>query len=241
MGVDAADYNRSGRPHLLVSNFQNQMLALYRNEGGGLFGDVAPASPVGRASMATLGFGAFFFDYDLDGWIDVLATNGHIEESVTTVQPKVQFKQPPLFFRNVGKGRFENASPTAGPDFAVPQAGARRRVRRLRPRRRPRRAVRQQPRAGPDVAQRGGQPQQLDLRARLGHKGQSKRHRRRRARHQRPRHAVADGAQRVELLLAERSGSDLWAGQRHGRHFDRRRVARRPEGDREEHSCEDVS
>jgi len=123
MGVDAADYDRSGRPHLLVSNFQNQMLALYRNEGGGLFGDVAPASPVGRASMATLGFGAFFFDYDLDGWLDVLATNGHIEESVTTVQPKVQFKQPPLLFRNAGKGRFEQASPTAGPDFAVPQAG----------------------------------------------------------------------------------------------------------------------
>ena len=84
MGADAADYDRSGRPHLLVSNFQNQMLALYRNEGGGLFTDVAPASPVGRASMATLGFGAFFFDYDLDGWLDVFATNGHIEESVTT-------------------------------------------------------------------------------------------------------------------------------------------------------------
>ena len=123
MGVDAADYDRSGRPHLLVSNFQNQMLALYRNEGGGLFGDVAPAGPVGRVSMATLGFGTFFFDYDLDGWIDLLATNGHIEESVTTVQPKVQFKQPPLLFRNAGKGRFELASPTAGPDFAVPQAG----------------------------------------------------------------------------------------------------------------------
>jgi hypothetical protein len=123
MGVDAADYDRSGRPHLLVTNFQNQMLALYRNEGGGLFQDVAPSSPVGRVSMATLGFGAFFFDYDLDGWLDVLATNGHIEESVTTVQPKVQFKQPPLLFRNGGKGRFEHASPAVGPDFAVPQAG----------------------------------------------------------------------------------------------------------------------
>jgi hypothetical protein len=123
MGVDAADYDRSGRPHVLVTNFQNQMLALYRNEGGGLFQDVAPSSPVGRVSMATLGFGAFFFDYDLDGWLDVLATNGHIEETVTTVQPKVQFKQPPLLFRNVGKGRFEHASPSAGPDFAVPQAG----------------------------------------------------------------------------------------------------------------------
>jgi len=123
MGVDAIDYDRSGRPHVLVSNFQNQMLALYHNDGGGLFTDVAPSSPVGRASMATLGFGAFFFDYDLDGWPDVLATNGHIEESVSTVTPKVTFKQPPLLFRNLGKGRFEHASPSAGKDFAVPQAG----------------------------------------------------------------------------------------------------------------------
>ena len=123
MGVDAADYDRSGRSHVLVTNFQNQMLALYRNEGGGLFQDVAPTSPVGRVSMATLGFGGFFFDYDLDGWLDVLATNGHIEESVTAVQPKVQFKQAPLLFRNAGKGRFEHASPGAGPDFAVAQAG----------------------------------------------------------------------------------------------------------------------
>lgn len=123
MGVDATDYDRSGRPHVLVSNFQNQMLALYHNEGGGLFTDVAPSSPVGRVSLATLGFGAFFFDFDLDGWSDVLASNGHIEESVTAVQPKVRFKQPPLLFRNLGKGRFEDASASAGPDFSVPQAG----------------------------------------------------------------------------------------------------------------------
>jgi enediyne biosynthesis protein E4 len=123
MGVDAVDYDRSGRPHVLVSNFQNQMLALYRNDGGGLFTDVAPSSPVGRVSMATLGFGTFFFDYDLDGWQDVLAANGHIEESVTAVQPKVTFKQPPLLFRNTGKGRFEHASASVGADFAVPQAG----------------------------------------------------------------------------------------------------------------------
>lgn len=122
MGVDGADYDRSGRPHMLVANFQNQMLALYRNEGNGLFMDVAPQSPVGRVSLAYLGFGAFFFDYDLDGWLDVFATNGHIEESVTKVQPKVQFKQPPLLFRNAGKGRFEHVS-NAGPDFAVAQAG----------------------------------------------------------------------------------------------------------------------
>ncbi len=123
MGVDAADYDRSGHPDFVVANFQNQMLALYHNEGGGLFADVAPPSPVGRVSMSYLAFGTFFFDYDLDGWLDVFATNGHIEESVTKVQPKVQFKQPPLLFRNTGQGRFAHVSQAVGADFTVPQAG----------------------------------------------------------------------------------------------------------------------
>ena len=102
MGVDAADYDRSGRPHLLVGNFSNQMLGLYHNEGKGLFVDEAPRSTVGRASLLSLAFGVFFFDYDLDGWLDIFAANGHIEEEIGRVQPKVQYRQPPLLFRNLG-------------------------------------------------------------------------------------------------------------------------------------------
>ena len=114
MGVDAADYDRSGRPHLLVGNFSNQMLALYHNEGNGLFVDEAPASTVGRASLLYLTFGAFFFDYDLDGWLDLFAANGHIEEEINRVQPKVEYRQPPLMFRNLGGKRFENVMPKLG-------------------------------------------------------------------------------------------------------------------------------
>src|SRR6266704_2151610 len=66
MGVDAADYDHSGFPSLLITNFSNQMLSLYHNEGKGLFVDEAPRSEIGRASLLTLGFGCFFFDYDLD-------------------------------------------------------------------------------------------------------------------------------------------------------------------------------
>lgn len=120
MGVDAADYDRSGRPHLLVGNFSNEMLALYRNEGKGLFIDQAPASTVGRASLLTLAFGVFFFDYDLDGLSDIFAANGHIEEEIARVQPKVTYKQPPLLFRNLGKGRFEPVGPAMGKDFNRP-------------------------------------------------------------------------------------------------------------------------
>jgi hypothetical protein len=120
MGVDAADYDRSGRPHLLVGNFSNQMLGLYHNEGNGLFVDEAPRSTIGRASLLTLAFGVFFFDYDLDGWPDILAANGHIEEEIGRVQPKVQYRQPPLVFRNLGARRFEHVTATLGADFSRP-------------------------------------------------------------------------------------------------------------------------
>lgn len=120
MGVDAADYDRSGRPHLLVGNFTNQMLALYHNEGNGVFVDEAPSSSVGQASLLTLTFGAFFFDYDLDGLPDILAANGHLEEEINRVQPKVTYKQPPLLFHNLGKSKFQSVAPSLGPDFARP-------------------------------------------------------------------------------------------------------------------------
>lgn len=120
MGVDAADYDRSGRPHLLVGNFVNEMLALYHNEGSGVFVDEAPASAVGRASLLTLAFGVFFFDYDLDGLFDIFSANGHIEEEINRVQPRVQYRQPPLLFRNVGKGRFEPVPPAGMGQLAQP-------------------------------------------------------------------------------------------------------------------------
>ena len=120
MGVDFGDYDRSGRAHLLVGNFSNQMLGLYHNEGTGLFVDEAPRSAVGRSSLLSLSFGVFFFDYDLDGYPDIFAANGHIDEEIGRVQPKVQFKQAPLLFRNLGKGKFEDVSKLTGVEMQRP-------------------------------------------------------------------------------------------------------------------------
>jgi hypothetical protein len=120
MGADSADYDRSGRPHLLVGNFSNQMLGLYHNEGTGLFVDEAPSSSVGRASLLSLAFGVFFFDYDLDGYPDIFAANGHIDEEINRVQPKVRYAQPPLLFRNLGQRHFENVTASMGVDFNRP-------------------------------------------------------------------------------------------------------------------------
>ena len=119
MGVDAGDYDRSGKPHLLVGNFSNQMLGLYHNEGKGLFVDESPRKTVGKASLLRLAFGVFFFDFDNDGWLDIFAANGHIDEEIQRVQPKVSYRQPPLLFRNTTKG-FEDLSSKSGADLMRP-------------------------------------------------------------------------------------------------------------------------
>ena len=120
MGADWADYDRTGRAHLLIGNFSNQMLGLYHNEGNGLFVDEAPLSTIGRDSLLYLAFGVFFFDYDLDGYPDILTANGHIEEEIGRVQPKIKYREPPLLFRNLGAKKFENVSAKMGPTFATP-------------------------------------------------------------------------------------------------------------------------
>src|SRR6516225_4662654 len=123
MGVDAADYDRSGFPSVLITNFSNQMLALYHNEGSGLFVDEAPRSAVGRASLLTLGFGCFFFDYDLDGWLDIFVANGHLESAIEHIQNRIKYAQPPHMFRNEGKGAFAEATQSLGAAMLQPRVG----------------------------------------------------------------------------------------------------------------------
>jgi enediyne biosynthesis protein E4 len=123
MGVDAADYDHSGYASVLITNFSNQMISLYHNEGKGLFIDEAPRSEIGRASLLTLGFGCFFFDYDLDGWPDVLVANGHIDADIQRVQANVKYAMPPHLFRNMGKGKFEEVTKSLGAAFASPRVG----------------------------------------------------------------------------------------------------------------------
>ncbi len=123
MGVDAADYDHSGYPSVMITNFSNQMLSLYHNEGKGLFVDEAPQSAIGRATLLTLGFGCFFFDYDLDGWPDIFIANGHIDPEIQKVQANVKYAMPPHLFRNLGKGKFEEVTSAMGSAFIVPRVG----------------------------------------------------------------------------------------------------------------------
>ncbi len=121
MGVDAADYDRTGRPSIMISNFSNQMIALYHNEGNGLFVDEAPRSDIGRASLLSLGFACYFQDFDLDGWPDIFVANGHIEPDIERIQKRIKYRQPPHLFRNLGNGKFADVAASAGAAFDLPK------------------------------------------------------------------------------------------------------------------------
>lgn len=114
MGIDQGDFDHSGYPSLAIGNFSNQMIGLYHNEGNRFFIDIAPASTVGRASLLSLSFGLFFFDYDLDGLEDLFVANGHIEPDIARIQPQVTYAQTPLLFRNQGGSRFQEVSKQLG-------------------------------------------------------------------------------------------------------------------------------
>jgi enediyne biosynthesis protein E4 len=114
MGTDAADYDNSGKQSLVVGNFTNEGMALYHNDGSGLFTNEAAPTGISRITTKSLTFGAFFFDYDLDGLLDILAINGHVSDDIAVVQPNVKYAQPPHLFRNLGKGKFEEVTSKVG-------------------------------------------------------------------------------------------------------------------------------
>jgi len=114
MGVDAGDYDGSGRQGIVVGNFTNESMALYSNDGTGLFTDEAPKSGIGKMSAQSLTFAVFFFDYDLDGLLDVFAANGHVSDDISVVQPNVKYAQPPHLFHNKGKKKFEEMTGKLG-------------------------------------------------------------------------------------------------------------------------------
>ena len=114
MGVDAADYDGSGRQSIVIGNFTNESMALYHNDGSGLFTDEAASSGIGKMSVQSLTFACFFFDYDLDGLLDIFAANGHVSDDISVVQPNVKYAQPPHLFHNKGRKKFEEVTAKLG-------------------------------------------------------------------------------------------------------------------------------
>jgi hypothetical protein len=124
MGVDAADFDNSGVAGIAVTNFDDEMIALYRNAGGsGAYSDYAVRSGIGQPSRMRLGFGCAFLDADLDGHLDLAAVNGHIDETVRNISGNHGYAQPPHLFLNDGKGGFRDVAGEIGGGFASPKVG----------------------------------------------------------------------------------------------------------------------
>ncbi len=122
MGVDCADFDNSGKPGIVITNFDNEMLGLYRSNGK-FFDDVAMPTGLGAASRNTLGFGCVFFDADLDGRLDLAVANGHIDDTVRNIRGNVGYAQPPQLFLNQGSATFLEVAAEAGGDFAKAKVG----------------------------------------------------------------------------------------------------------------------
>ena len=123
MGVDAGDFDGSGRPGLAITNFDNEMIGLYRASGPGVYEDVATRAGIGAASRNTLGFGCAFVDVDLNGTLDLVVANGHIDETVRNIRGNTGYAQPPHLFLNQGNGTFRDVAAAAGADFVQPRVG----------------------------------------------------------------------------------------------------------------------
>jgi hypothetical protein len=116
MGVDSADYDGDGWPDVAVGNIDHELFALYRNDGNGSFADEADAQGIAAATRVISCWGLKLFDYDNDGWTDLLLANGHPDDMLDGSAYGVRYRQPPLLFRNEG-GRYRNVSAEAGPVF----------------------------------------------------------------------------------------------------------------------------
>jgi hypothetical protein len=123
MGVDVGDFDNSGSPGIAITNFEGEMIGLYRRSASGTYRDVASDAGVGFPSRNLLGFGCSFADVDLDGRLDLVAVNGHIDDTVRNIRGNVGYAQLPQLFLNQGNGRFRDVSSQVGKGFAQARVG----------------------------------------------------------------------------------------------------------------------
>jgi hypothetical protein len=113
MGIDCADYNNDGKLDLVISNYENEVPTLYKGLGNGLFDDVAVMSGLGTANRSVK-WGISFSDFDNDSFLDLYIANGHVIDTVSSLNDTSHFAAKNLLFRGTAKGRFEDVTESSG-------------------------------------------------------------------------------------------------------------------------------
>ena len=123
MGVDAGDFDNDGDEDLFLTHLNGQGNNLYINDGSGRFEDRSTGSGLGAGSLAYTGWGTTWFDFDNDGWLDLLSVNGTITALPGRSAGQFPYDQRKTLFRNLGGGRFADVTEQAGAAFALSEAG----------------------------------------------------------------------------------------------------------------------
>lgn len=121
MGIALGDYMHTGRMSLLISHFDNEYAAFYRNDGDMSFTDVSLSSGVGRGTRGYVGWGDAFVDFNNDGWQDIFIVNGHVYPQVEAISTGLKYLEPKLLFLNQRNGTFKDIGKMAGAAIQIPQ------------------------------------------------------------------------------------------------------------------------
>jgi len=125
MGIDIADYDANGTEDVFITHLTHEKATLYVNVGKGYFEDRSAAAGLYLPTSPYTGFGTAFLDYDNDGWLDIVITNGavHVIEKLVRANDPLPLHQTKQLFRNLGNGRYEEITAAAGPAFALSEVG----------------------------------------------------------------------------------------------------------------------
>jgi hypothetical protein len=123
MGVALGDYLHNGYPSIAITHFSEQYLQVLRNGGKLSFTDVSNISNVARATKHVVGWGNAFYDVDNDGWLDLIAVNGHVYPQVDEAKIGISYREPGQLFQNLRDGTFRDVSGQVGPALKVPRVG----------------------------------------------------------------------------------------------------------------------
>jgi hypothetical protein len=122
MGVDAADFDHDGWLDILKTNFSDEGVDLFHNDGDASFTNVAGAAALGNETHY-VSWGCGFFDPDNDGWQDLLYVSGHVYPELERIQSNTNYREPRALYRNRGNGEFEEVSHLAGAAITTPSTG----------------------------------------------------------------------------------------------------------------------